>query len=346
MARRDAASGRVATTGTIEVRVDSDDGDARLVRLQSGYPLRLMAPSSRTRSGGRKHRDVYVLAFGGGLVGGDCVALRVLVGSHASLFVGTQGATRIYAPPPAPSASSAGAACTHVPVPTRNSISAIVEPHALLILTPDHVAPFADARFTSTQTLALHRDASLVFLDWMGAGRVHGRGEAWRFHSYASRVSILHAVRSPELSQDPGFRELMRDAWLLEHNENELVDGQVASYAAQMGAFTCVGTLMLLGPRVQALVNEAVRAFDEVSIRHNGVDGFTDGVIWSLSKITKDQLRLEGADESASNPPMEVVGVVIRFFAQEPREARQFVKQRLVGLESITGSTDLFSKQI
>ena len=61
------------------------------------YPLKLISPTSP--SGGQKSVVVFLLSYGGGLVGGDSVKLGIEIRAGASLSLVTQGHTKIFKSP-------------------------------------------------------------------------------------------------------------------------------------------------------------------------------------------------------------------------------------------------------
>lgn len=74
-----------AGEGKIIVEFDPDRGHA-FTQLSSTYPLKLLSPRGR----GDSVAIVYVLSYGGGLVGGDEVELEVDVREGASLMLLSQ----------------------------------------------------------------------------------------------------------------------------------------------------------------------------------------------------------------------------------------------------------------
>ncbi|KAF3356566.1 hypothetical protein VdG1_03846 [Verticillium dahliae VDG1] len=94
------------------------------------YPLKLISPSL---TAGEKSALVFLLSYGGGLVGGDHVHLEILVRPDARLSIVTQGHTKIFK----------AASKTIV---TRQALRARIAAHAGLCLLPDPVQPFDDSR--------------------------------------------------------------------------------------------------------------------------------------------------------------------------------------------------------
>ena len=89
------------------------------------YPLKLLSPSPAAH---QKSILAFLLTYGGGLVGGDQVHLRVDVKENAKLSLVTQGHTKVFK-----SASPV--------IVTRQHLECNVEKGACLCLLPDPVQP-------------------------------------------------------------------------------------------------------------------------------------------------------------------------------------------------------------
>jgi len=159
---------------------------------------------------------VYAATLGGGLLGGDAIALDATVGPGASALISTQASTKVY--------RSDGAA--------SQRLRAHVADDSLLVLLPDPVTPFAASRYTQEQHLDLSATANLVAVDWMTSGRV-SFGERWQFTSYASRTWLRR-----------NGRVILHDATLLSPEDGDVVQ--------RMGRFNCVAWAVAIGPLVRA----------------------------------------------------------------------------------------------
>src|SRR5262249_15382947 len=159
------------SAGQGELALACARGRTRVVRARASSPLHLRTPRNHGHAAW-----VYATSFGGGLVDGDSLALEVEVGAGAAGFVSTQGPTRVYRSP---------AGC-------RSSLSGAVSDAGLLVAAPDPISLFAGARCEQRISFALHPDASLVWADVLGAGRV-ARGERWAFQRLDSRLEVRRA---------------------------------------------------------------------------------------------------------------------------------------------------------
>lgn len=92
------------------------------------YPLKLISPSP---SAEQKSVLVFLLSYGGGLVGGDQVHLKIDVNPNAKLSIVTQGHTKIFKSPTRD-------------VITRQTLQVTIEDGASVCLLPDPVQPFAE----------------------------------------------------------------------------------------------------------------------------------------------------------------------------------------------------------
>jgi urease accessory protein len=201
---------------------------------------------------------VVLATLGGGLVDGDAVHLDVEVEGGAAGLVGTQASTKVYRCP--------ASAC-------RQDTAAQVGEGALLVLIPDPVACFAEARYDQSLRVALSASASLVLVDAFTAGRV-ARGERWDFRRYASRTEI-HRAGAP----------LLHDAIVLDPEHGDL--------RARMGRFDAFATVVLAGPAVAPLV-QAARDLPAPSLRASLREAASplgdDGVVLRLAGASVEEV--------------------------------------------------------
>ncbi|KAI0396144.1 UreD-domain-containing protein [Xylariaceae sp. FL0594] len=191
------------------------------------YPLKLISPSLRVD---QLSVLVFLLSYGGGLVGGDTVNLTIEVRAGAKLSIATQGHTKIF---PSPS----------LDVVTKQKLQVELEHDSALCLLPDPVQPFENSVYEQTQIFNVSLGASLCLLDWVTHGR-SARGENWSLTRWTGR----NEVWVPASPTCPKRRLLVRDAVIL--------DG--AGRAAEVGTLpdsmyknAVMGTLILRGPLVR-----------------------------------------------------------------------------------------------
>ena len=177
-------------------------------------PLRFVRPTFP----GSRAAAVCLVTFGGGLVDGDSVDVELVVEEGATLVVFTQSTTKAFRGR------------------SRQTIRA--EVRGTLVLLPDPVACFAEARYEQQIDIALHGEGSAVVLDGFTSGRA-AFGERWAFTSLAMTTTI----RADD-------RVLLRDAVHLDES-----DGPIAP---RLDRFEAMATVLAIGPRVLPLIASIV----------------------------------------------------------------------------------------
>ena len=194
------------------------------------YPLKLVSPSP---SAGQKSVLVFLLTYGGGLVGGDQVHLVIDVKPNAKLSIVTQGHTKIFKSPSRD-------------VITRQRLQVKIEAGAGVCLLPDPVQPFGGSVYEQSQIFTLEDGASLCLLDWVSAGRT-ARGEDWDLGAWSGRNEVWAASDAGGKS-----RLLLRDNLSL---EGDKIDAQEKFLKKKMHELGIFGTLVLKGPLVDCLAS-------------------------------------------------------------------------------------------
>jgi urease accessory protein len=192
-------------------------GRSRLTRTYARAPLKLLTPRSTGNAAA-----VVMSSFGGGLVTGDEVPVAVRLEEGSACVMTTQSAGKAY--------RSDGRFC-------RQSLSVTAAEGSLLAWLPDPLCCFAGARFHQVQNFDLAGDANLVSLDWITSGR-WARGERWAFDSLHTRTDVR-----------VDGRLIVREALRL----NE--EGNPIGHAFRMGRFDSYAVLLVVGPKVRALVD-------------------------------------------------------------------------------------------
>ncbi|OMP83778.1 putative urease accessory protein ureD-like [Diplodia seriata] len=233
------------------------------------YPLKLIAPEPVAVAPNSPLADeprtqhvvhtVFVLTYGGGLVAGDAVTLRVALAPATRLCLLTQGSTKIFK---APSSPYERRFCSGQTTDVR------VAPGAALCFLPDPVQPFAESGFVQKQRYVVllprpgemegSAPGSLCVLDWVSEGR-SARGEHWDCYEYTSRNEVWLAPSEAELEPkdwdgaETG-RLLLRDNVILnnEGGEGAAAAGTIVGRMDELAAF---GTLILYGAQFELLGN-------------------------------------------------------------------------------------------
>lgn len=232
------ASASAPGDGTITVK-RLPNGHSHLECITYQYPLKLISPP-------RNHQQdksvlVFLLSYGGGLVGGDTVNLTIEVQRDARLSIVTQGHTKIFK-----SATP--------DIVTRQTLNVTVDDGAALCLLPDPVQPFAESVYEQTQIFRLRGPgASLFLLDWVTQGR-SARGEDWDLVKWIGRNEVWWSsdVSATAPKGTNSSRLLVRDAVKLDSRASlsAAVVGDLRSTMHGLGIF---GTLILRGPLTRSL---------------------------------------------------------------------------------------------
>ncbi|KAI0067783.1 UreD-domain-containing protein [Artomyces pyxidatus] len=291
-------------SGRGQIIVQAHGSEVAFPELSYSYPLKLLSPRIVQDGVG----VVYMLTYGGGLVGGDSISLSVDVQSSARLVLLSQGSTKVFKSRPgrraAVTTSSTDAA------PTKQQLDVHIADAGGLFLLPDPVTCFRAASYHQVQRFHLVRGASAALLDWYTSGR-RAIGEEWVFARYHSTNEVFV----------DGSR-VARDAMLLDGAPLNVRPLPARSLADRMGPYACYATLILYGP----LVEEVVRALD---VRFQAISVFQVraplDVLWSLSPVRGQ------------------AGRIVRVAGKTTENVKGWLKDALRGLESVVG-VDVYSK--
>lgn len=322
---------------------EGNDAAVEFSHLEFTFPVKLISPRSATRDAIRRILQdastksyqeavkpvaaVYVVGYGGGLVSGDTVAVDLDVGERCTMLILTQGSTKVYKMRGASSSDTT----------TSQTMRAIVQANATMIVLPDPVTCFSSSRYSQTQRFDLldARTSSLVLLDWFTSGRAHLRlrdgsttkSEQWAFRSYASRNEVRI-----------GGKEIVaRDVLLLEQSEDQ------ARLAAEHGAegevarsckpYACYATLLLIGIDTLPLVDGLKAEFYAIQQHHRKRTDGVQAVLWSCSPIT---------ESLCSNFP---VGLIVRIAGIDTESVRHWLRDHLQSFKGLIGD-DLYRQAL
>ncbi|OAQ98247.1 hypothetical protein LLEC1_00775 [Akanthomyces lecanii] len=291
-------------------------GGTGLEIMRYQYPLKLISPSP---SSNQSSVLVFLLSYGGGLVGGDSVDLSVTVKRGSKLSLVTQGHTKVFKSP-----SRA--------VLTSQVMRVEIEAGGAMCLLPDPVQPFEESVYSQTQVFRTSLGSSLCLLDWVTQGRT-ARGEDWSFLQWTGRneVWLLDGAGSDD-------RLLVRDKVILAGDGGSSGDGSLRQVMHKMGVF---GTLILRGDLMKplgdfflaefaALPRLGSRDFRTAEARKAADDSMTEHEQWRSWRI--DMETVEGVLWSAAN----VRGcVVVKFAATAVEAGREWIGSMLLREGSI-----------
>ncbi|KAI3399340.1 hypothetical protein diail_7295 [Diaporthe ilicicola] len=310
--------------GTITVK-RLPNGHSHLETITYQYPLKLITPP-------RNHQQdrsvlVFLLSYGGGLVGGDSVNLAIDVQRGARLSIVTQGHTKIFK-----SASP--------DIVTRQSLSVAIDDGAALCLLPDPVQPFAESVYEQAQVFRIRGEgASLFLLDWVTQGRA-ARGEDWDLVRWVGRNEVWWSSSSSgdtaaAAAGKGGGRLLVRDAVKLDGRAS--LSAVVKDLRSSMHGLGIFGTLILRGPLTKSLGEFFVAEFaalprigardwrtDEAKRLAEDEEGRDPHVLWREDRLEMEML--EKVLWSAAN----VRGcVVVKFGAPTVEAGRTWIASML-----------------
>lgn len=213
-------------------------GGSGLEAITYQYPLKLISP---TPSAELKSVLVFLLSYGGGLVGGDSVHLSITVKDGSKLSLVTQGHTKIFKSP-------------SPDIVTSQTLDVQVDDGAALCLLPDPVQPFESSVYTQKQIFRVKPKSSLCFLDWVTQGRT-ARGEDWSF----VRWKGCNEVWLDDASQKTKQRLLVRDTVILSGPDSVLMGQPLRDTMHKLAVF---GTLILRGEQMKQAGEFFMAEFD------------------------------------------------------------------------------------
>lgn len=232
-----APSSSVAGAGEIVLAL-LPPGKQVLETFTYQYPLKLIAPDPHDSQEEKHVTVVFLLTYGGGLVGGDQINLKVELHGDTRLVLVTQGSTKIFKSPDRL-------------VVSRQTLNVKVGPQAALCYLPDPTQPFAESVYEQKQTFYVEPDASssLLVLDWVSEGR-RARGESWTLWSWKGRNEVR------EFDPRSKGRLLLRDSVIL--HDDGLGGTGLVDKSNNLGIF---GTLIVYGPVFRSLGQSLVQSF-------------------------------------------------------------------------------------
>lgn len=228
----------VITPGFGEINLTVLPADKQVLSIFSyQYPLKLIAPVPHVSPAEKPVTVVFLLTYGGGLVGGDKINLKITLNNHTRLALLTQGSTKIFK---SPNAATVSQQLLHVRIGQGAS----------LCYLPDPIQPFEASAYKQCQTFYVDPagSSSLLMLDWVSEGRP-ARGESWTLSTWKGRNEIR------QLDDSFQGRLLLRDALML-HEED--LGADLAQKTNGMGVF---GTLIVYGPMFRELGDFIMQEF-------------------------------------------------------------------------------------
>lgn len=303
----------IILAGSGRITVGNRGRDVALSELSSAYPLKLLSP----RAVQSKVAVVYVLTYGGGLVGGDQLKLQADLEYETVLALLSQGSTKVFKTRPGHRLASVGrpsGSSATLPVPASNltsqTFSFNIASRSTLALLMEPVTCFRSASYSQVQTFHLEDEqSSLVVIDWITSGR-KAIGEEWSFSRYYSCNEIW-----------VGRRRIMRDVVLLEDDcEDRAGLGLPAKpLLKRMAPYGCYATVFFYGPKLTDTVAHLTKEYEAISIFKGR---WPEKLLWSLSSVT----------------PKEQTGAVLRVAAIETEMVKKWLSNALREMEKMIGA--------
>ncbi|KIW60424.1 hypothetical protein PV05_00640 [Exophiala xenobiotica] len=249
------------------------------------YPLKLIAPKPHSSSDDKHVTIAFLLTYGGGLVGGDQINLKIELYDSTRLALLTQGSTKLFK---APERS----------VVSKQNLDVKIGAQAALCYLPDPTQPFAESVYEQRQTFYVEPGgtSSLLMLDWVSEGR-RALGESWTLWSWKGRNEVR------ESDERCRGRLLLRDAVMLQ--EDDLGGTGLIDKSNNMGIF---GTLIVYGPLFRDLAEFLINEF--TSQPRIGAKNWTndatihaergkhaEGLLWTAAKVRGFVLVKFGAED-------------------------------------------------
>jgi len=301
-----SASPSIQTIDTGSGRIVSRSHGSFVVfsELSSTYPLKLLSPQI-TQDGVAL---VYILSYGGGLVGGDSVKLSVEAGSGTVLVLLSQGSTKVFKARPGGRASGRpnnARSLSSGPITTAQTMDVLISPNSGLFLLPDPVTCFRSASYNQIQTFRLSGDsASVVLLDWVTSGR-KALGEDWVFARYYSMIEIW-----------VGGKRIARDVLLLEDPIEDTKPLPRRSLSDRLAPYSCYATLILYGPLVENVIRDVNTEYKTISVLKTNTPS---DLIWSVSALSEEK------------------GCVVRVAGKSTEGVKNWLGNALRKLENVIG---------
>ncbi|KAI4187311.1 MAG: hypothetical protein L6R41_002886 [Letrouitia leprolyta] len=321
--------------------------------LSFSYPLKLVASASHKiplpassptqySSSPAFHPSsvplLFLLSYGGGLVAGDHISLRIILAPSTRLTIATQGSTKIFRPPPLPPLTP--------PPLTRQDLRVSIGAQAACWLAPDPCQPFAHSRYAQSQIFEVdvQGGGSLGLIDWVCEGR-SARGEKWACEGWRGRNEVWDisasafqapsnenmAINSEETEPSAEKKLVLRDNIILSApNISSRVDG--------LGIF---GTVILIGPLLSSLAQFFISEFK--SLPRIGARDWSSGnslnaVAVSDAEPTEEERRTQWRKKRQEREKKDGVlwtvanvrgAIVVKFGAREVEGAKVWLGDML-----------------
>lgn len=211
---------------------------------------------------------VHLHNVSGGILAGDCLSLKVTVGSGARAQLTTTGATRLYRHRTGSDSST-------------QKVSIDVAPGGLLEYLPDALIPFAGSRHRQSTTVNLAPNATFFSWEILAPGR-QAMGEEFACESLRIETSV-HSDSRP----------LMLENFLIEPASRSLRS------IARLGQYSHTASFCALQiGRPSSEFRELESALAEIAHEES-----REGTIWGASALASDGVVVRGLSATARDLP-------------------------------------------
>lgn len=299
---------------------------------------------------------VFILTYGGGLLAGDCINLKIYLDPYTRLVAATQGSTRVYKMPISPPKCHHKDQVRSLPGQLASSLSSKdavqVLPHGLTSrqdirvricrgagfwLAPDPIQPFASSLYAQTQIFEVEKGASVGVIDWVTEGR-RARGESWAMAGWKGKNEIWGIIPAQisEGGQQATTRKerrvlIVRDSVMLQPDGVNNIGG-ICALVANAGVF---GTLLLCGPLFAPLSRFFLGEFASLPRIGERIWNDSDGnesaeILSPRQRWKKARIEREKMDGVLWTAAVVRGGVtVVKFSAREVEGARAWIGEIL-----------------
>lgn len=275
-----------STPGSGHLHLSTSGHRASFSTSLGTYPLKLLSPSPLPSQ--PPHLALaYTLAYGGGLVAGDVISLKVDIDDGGGLVLLTQGSTKVFRSRPGIRPLSH----TLIRTPVREQggegmtiqrIQVKLGPNSFAMIMPDSISPFKGSSYTQSQRFILPSDntASTLVLDWVNSGRgvsynQEGSAEVWAMDRYISTNEVV-----------VGEEMVMRERMVLDNSvTKEISEGDLTYVGRKLAPYHVYATVLIHGPHFESLLRYLRLVVDKTT--QYQLKG-PPGLVWSYSDISGD----------------------------------------------------------
>ncbi|KAL7574831.1 hypothetical protein ACA910_010670 [Epithemia clementina (nom. ined.)] len=226
-----------------------DQGETtQLTTISHQAPVRLIPLRSTQILNQGRGAIAFLSNYGAGLLPGDVYHYDFHVQSNARLGILTQGNNRIYKQKQK-KANHDNSSHQVTPQLSQTHMTALVDPHALLVVAPDPMTPYANSAYRQRQRILLHPSSSLCFIDWFTSGRF-ANGEQWQQEVLETSTEIFfhngNAANEDPTLQGKNLTPVLVDSVAFLAKEN------FCNYGMDWGDWQCNAfvTIFLYGSQV------------------------------------------------------------------------------------------------